>query len=106
MIRCETDVAGIAELLPEIRLALLEAARIDPTFEPVPLVGRSPRDDALGMGAYLAELLVRAAAHSGRTPEALIDEATERVVTTLSAREEAIDVADEPERLATILPFR
>ncbi len=46
----------------EAREAILDACGLDAESEPVPLVGRSPRADALTLAGYLGDLLRRAAA--------------------------------------------
>ncbi len=53
------------ERLFEARQAILTACELDPATEPVPLVGRSPRADALTLAGYLGDLLRRAAAVMG-----------------------------------------
>jgi hypothetical protein len=50
-----------------IRELVIEVCGLDPATEPVPLVGRSPRADVLGLVGYLSDLLRRAAATSGRS---------------------------------------
>ncbi len=53
------------ERLFEARRAILSVCGLDPATEPVPLVGRSPRADALTLAGYVGDLLRRAAAVSG-----------------------------------------
>jgi hypothetical protein len=53
--------------LLHIRELLIEACGLDLATEPVPLIGRSPRNDVLNLVGYLGELLRRAAAGSGRS---------------------------------------
>jgi hypothetical protein len=53
--------------LLRVRELIIEVCGLDEATEPVPLVGRSPRNDVLSLVAYVGELLRRAAAASGRT---------------------------------------
>jgi hypothetical protein len=53
--------------LLHIRELLIEVCGLDPATEPVPLVGRSPRNDVLNLVGYLGDLLRRAATGSGRS---------------------------------------
>ena len=53
--------------LLHIRELIIEVCGLDPATEPVPLVGRSPRNDVLSLVGYVGELLRRAASTSGRT---------------------------------------
>ncbi len=50
-----------------IRDLIIEVCGLDPATEPIPLVGRAPRNDVLHLVGYLSELLRRAAAGSGHT---------------------------------------
>ncbi len=65
--------------LLEIREVILEVCDLDPSTEPVPLVGRSPRLDVVNLVAYTGELLRRASTAAGRGVEAVV----ERVVAEL-----------------------
>jgi hypothetical protein len=53
--------------LLHIRELIIEVCGLDPATEPVPLVGRSPRNDVLNLVGYVGDLLRRAASTSGRT---------------------------------------
>jgi hypothetical protein len=53
--------------LLHIRELIIEVCGLDPATEPVPLVGRSPRNDVLNLVGYVGDLLRRAASGSGRT---------------------------------------
>ena len=53
--------------LLHIRELLIDVCGLDPATEPVPLVGRSPRNDVLNLVGYLGDLLRRTAAASGRS---------------------------------------
>jgi hypothetical protein len=53
--------------LLHIRELIIEVCGLDPTTEPVPFVGRSPRNDVLNLVGYLGDLLRRAASGSGRS---------------------------------------
>jgi hypothetical protein len=55
--------------LLHIRELIIEACDLDPATEPVPLVGRSPRNDVLNLVGYVGDLLRRAASTSGRTAQ-------------------------------------
>ncbi len=63
--RSGTSLLEAREQLFEARRAILSVCGLDPATEPVPLVGRSPRADALTLAGYLGDLLRRAAAVSG-----------------------------------------
>jgi hypothetical protein len=54
-----------------IRDLVIAVCGLDPATEPVPLVGRSPRNDVLNLVGYVGDLLRRAAAVSGRTVAAV-----------------------------------
>ena len=51
--------------LLHIRELIIEAGGLDLATEPVPLVGRSPRNDVLNLVGYIGDLLRRAASVSG-----------------------------------------
>ena len=51
--------------LLQIRELIIEVCGLDPATEPVPLVGRAPRNDVLNLVGYLGDLLRRAASLSG-----------------------------------------
>jgi hypothetical protein len=53
--------------LLHIRELIIEVCGLDAATEPVPLVGRSPRNDVLHLVGYVGDLLRRAAPMSGRT---------------------------------------
>jgi hypothetical protein len=50
-----------------VRELIIEVCGLDPATEPIPLVGRSPRSDVLGLVGYVGDLLRRAAAMSGQS---------------------------------------
>lgn len=102
MFRNQTDLYGVRSMLPALRAAVLEAAGMDPTHEPVPFVGRSPRDDVLSSVAYLSELLERAAsiAHCGA------DELAERAIELMTELQPASTERDDDRELARIIPLR
>jgi hypothetical protein len=52
-----------------VRELIIEVCGLDPATEPVPLVGRTPRNDVLSLVAYVGELLRRAAAGTGHTAQ-------------------------------------
>ncbi len=43
-----------------IRTALVDTAGMDPATEPIPLVGRSPKDDLVNLAGYVSHLIPRA----------------------------------------------
>lgn len=59
--------------LLEVREVILEVCGIDPSTEPFPMVGRSPRSDVLNLVGYVSELLRRASAGLGRGVEAVVE---------------------------------
>jgi hypothetical protein len=105
MFRTNTDLFAALGLLASLRVAVLEAAGMDPRREPIPFVGRSPRDDVLGSVAYLGELLERAA----RVAKCTRSELAERAIIRLAelAPHLAVAVPVETEApLAPIIPLR
>jgi hypothetical protein len=73
--RSGTPLVEACERLFEVRAAVLEACALDPTTEPVPLVGRSPRVDVVNLAAYVGELLRRASAATGLGTRAVAERA-------------------------------
>ena len=63
--RSGTSLVEACDRLFEARAAILEVCALDPGTEPVPLVGRSPRNDVVNLALYLGDLLRRAAAAAG-----------------------------------------
>jgi hypothetical protein len=59
--------------LLEIRRVILEVCGLDPSTEPFPMVGRSPRSDVVNLVGYISELLRRASTGLGRGVEAVVD---------------------------------
>jgi hypothetical protein len=57
--------------LLHIRDLVIEVCGLDAATEPVPFIGRSPRNDVLNLVGYLGDLMRRAAAGSGRTVAAV-----------------------------------
>jgi hypothetical protein len=55
-----------------IRRLILEVCGLDPSTEPFPMVGRSPRSDVVNLVGYISELLRRASAGLGRNVEAVV----------------------------------
>ncbi len=53
--------------LLHIRQLIIEVCGLDAATEPVPFVGRSPRNDVLNLVGYVCDLLRRAASGSGRS---------------------------------------
>ncbi len=79
-----TSLLQARSALLEIRQVILEVCVLDPTTEPVPLVGRSPRSDVVTLVAYVSELLRRASAGLGRGVELIV----QAVVAELPAPED------------------
>jgi hypothetical protein len=79
-----TSLLEARSSLLEIRRLILEVCGLDPSTEPFPMVGRSPRSDVLSLVGYISELLRRASAGSGRGVEAIV----RTVVAELPARED------------------
>jgi hypothetical protein len=98
-----TDAARACLVLTSLRAAVLEVAEMDPRCEPVPMSGRSARIDVLTAAGLLSELVVRAAHATGTSPQSLAEAAIELL--SSSPVDEPEEHADEPEVLATILPF-
>jgi hypothetical protein len=67
-----TSLLEARSSLLEIRRLILEVCDLDPSTEPFPMVGRSPRSDVLNLVGYISELLRRASAGSGRGVEAIV----------------------------------
>jgi hypothetical protein len=68
-----TSLLEARSSLLEIRGLILEVCGLDPSTEPFPMVGRSPRSDVVNLVGYISELLRRASAGSGRGVEAVVD---------------------------------
>ncbi len=104
MFRTQTDVYGVLELLAALRRAVLDGAGMDPAQEPVPLVGRSPRDDVLGSVAYLGALVERAASVARCSTEELAERALERLADIAPHALASVN-AEDTTRLAVIIPL-
>jgi hypothetical protein len=68
-----TSLIEARSALLEIRCVILEVCGLDPSTEPFPMVGRSPRSDVVNLVGYISELLRRASAGLGRGVEAVVD---------------------------------
>jgi hypothetical protein len=68
-----TSLIEARSSLLEIRHVILEVCGLDPSTEPFPMVGRSPRSDVVNLVGYISELLRRAAAGLGHGVEAVVD---------------------------------
>jgi len=64
--RCGLSVLAARECLVALRPVVIDACGLDAASEPVPLVGHSPRADVLSLATYLADLMRRVAAATGR----------------------------------------
>ena len=69
----ETSLIEARSSLLEIRHVILEVCGLDPSTEPFPMVGRSPRSDVVNLVGYISELLRRASAGLGRGVEAVVE---------------------------------
>jgi hypothetical protein len=68
-----TSLIEARSALLEIRGVILEVCGLDPSTEPFPMVGRSPRSDVVNLVGYISELLRRASAGLGRGVEVIVD---------------------------------
>ena len=68
-----TSLIEARSALLDIRGVILEVCGLDPSTEPFPMVGRSPRSDVVNLVGYISELLRRASAGLGRGVEAVVD---------------------------------
>jgi hypothetical protein len=68
-----TSLLQARSSLLEIRQVILEVCGLDPSTEPFPMVGRSPRSDVVNLVGYISELLRRASAGPGRGIGAVVD---------------------------------
>jgi hypothetical protein len=108
MFETQTDVWEVMGLLGALRAAVLDAAGMDVAREPIPLVGRSPREDVLSSVTYLGGLVERASSVARCTAEELAERAIERLTQTsphLTADARHED-HDDTTAMATIIPLR
>jgi hypothetical protein len=70
--RSETSLSEARERLFDVRRAIVEVAGLNPSTEPVPLMGRSPRADVITLAAYLGDLLRRASMVAGCSTRSLV----------------------------------
>jgi hypothetical protein len=68
-----TSLLQARSSLLEIRRVILEVCELDPSTEPYPMVGRSPRSDVVSLVGYISELLRRTAAGLDRGVEAIVE---------------------------------
>jgi hypothetical protein len=68
-----TSLIEARSSLLEIRRLILEVCGLDPSTEPFPMVGRSPRSDVVNLVGYVSELLRRASAGLGRGVGAVVE---------------------------------
>jgi hypothetical protein len=68
-----TSLIEARSSLLEIRRVILEVCGVDPSTEPFPMVGRSPRSDVVNLVGYVSELLRRASAGLGRGVGAVVE---------------------------------
>jgi hypothetical protein len=79
-----TSLLEARSSLLEVRRVILAVCDLDPSTEPIPMVGRSPRSDVLNLVGYISELLRRASAGMGHGLDAVI----QRVVAELPVAED------------------
>jgi hypothetical protein len=75
MHRTGTDLAEVTSALLAVRDALLGAAGLDRTSEPVPLLAGDAKTAALALAIYLDGLIDRAARRAETTRDAVVDAA-------------------------------
>ena len=68
-----TSLLNARSSLLEIRRVILEVCGFDPSTEPFPMVGRSPRSDVVSLVGYISELLRRASSGLERGVEAVVE---------------------------------
>jgi hypothetical protein len=68
-----TSLPEARSSLLEVRAVILEVCGIDPSTEPFPMVGRSPRSDVLSLVGYVSDLLRRASAGLGRDVQTVVE---------------------------------
>jgi hypothetical protein len=68
-----TSLLEARSSLLEIRHVILEVCGLNPSTEPFPMVGRSPRSDVVNLVGYISELLRRASAGLGRGVGSIVD---------------------------------
>jgi hypothetical protein len=85
MRRSGTSLLDARSLLLELRPLILEVSGLDPATEPLPLVGRSPRNDVVNLVAYVNGLLRRASASAGCS----VNRVVAGVIAQLPEREDA-----------------
>ena len=75
-----TEVDDAVGQMWAIRQAVLEAAEMDASIEPIPLGGRSERLGLLNLVIYLGHLVERAAAHQEVDRQTIVDRALRRPI--------------------------
>jgi hypothetical protein len=73
--RSGASLLNARERLLEARNAVMDVCALDASTEPVPLVGRSPRADALTLANYVGDLLRRGAAATGWSVQSVAERA-------------------------------
>jgi hypothetical protein len=73
--RCDASLDEGLEALLVIRDALLDAAGMDRETEPIPLLGRPPKDDIVSLAGYVSHLIPRAALAAKGDLRALVEAA-------------------------------
>lgn len=71
MARHRLSADELTDAMQLVRGAILQAARLDPSTEPVPLAAGGGRRAALMLAGYLHDLLFKAAHRAGAAPGAL-----------------------------------
>jgi hypothetical protein len=75
MRRADLAVADACSILLTVRDALVATSELDPDHEPIPLLAGDDRTATLGLAIYLHGLVDRAACHTGRSRNAVAEEA-------------------------------
>ncbi len=73
MRRGDAELARMRSALISTRAALVRAGDLDPSTEPVPMLGRSDRLDVLSLASCVCGLVRRAAASAGCRPQEIAD---------------------------------
>jgi hypothetical protein len=78
MRRGRLDIDQAVDALLDLRQSLVQAAGLDPTEEPVPLLFGDPRTSLLSLARYLDDLVARAAHAAATTRSEVVEQALRR----------------------------
>ncbi len=78
-----TSLVEARGTLLEMREVILQVCGLDPSTEPVPLVGRAPRSDVVNLVAYVGDLLRRVAPRAGG-----VQTVVERIIAEMPDRQD------------------